>query len=92
MLERSVHLDLLWSYLSQGHAQQIILNIALFIPLGFFLAAFFSGFQHRWLYALITGVAVSVAVETTQFFTYRGMLDVDDLVSNVMGTVVGMLI
>ena len=91
-LERSVQLDLLWSYLSRGHAQQILLNIALFIPLGFFLSIFCSGYQHRHLWTIISGFAVSIAIEAAQFFTYRGMLDIDDLVSNVLGTVVGILI
>lgn len=38
---------------------------------------------------MIGGAAVSVAVEITQFLTYRGMLDVDDLISNVLGAAIG---
>jgi len=91
-LERSVHLDLFWSYLSQNHAQQIFLNVALFIPLGFLLANIFIAHPNRHLWIIFSGFAVSIVVEAAQFFTYRGMLDIDDLVSNVLGTVVGMLI
>ncbi len=91
-LTRSVHWDPLWSYLSRGNTEQIFLNIALFIPLGYFLASFFVGRKHPILFSLITGLTVSVCVETVQFLTYRGMLDVDDLLSNALGTVVGILI
>ena len=35
---------------------------------------------------------VSASIEVLQFLTYRGMLDVDDLVSNVCGAALGLLI
>ena len=44
------------------------------------------------MWPIITALATSAGIELTQFLTYRGMLDVDDLVSNVCGAAVGLLI
>ena len=41
---------------------------------------------------MLIALLVSVSIELIQFFTYRGMLDVDDLVSNVLGAGLGLLI
>ena len=40
----------------------------------------------------MTALAVSAGIELIQFLTYRGMLDVDDLISNVCGAAVGLRI
>ena len=91
-LTRTVHFNFLWSYLSSGHGKQIILNMLLFVPFGYFLASAFSKLSHPRIWPIITALLVSAAVEAIQFFTYRGMLDCDDLVSNVLGAGIGLLI
>ncbi|OPZ48410.1 MAG: VanZ like family protein [Bacteroidetes bacterium ADurb.BinA104] len=64
----------------------------MFIPLGYFLSSAFFNSKHPRLCTLLSALFVSVSIELLQFFTYRGMLDVDDLVSNVCGAVLGLLI
>ncbi len=91
-LTRTVHLIPLWSFTSHGHGRQILLNIALFIPLGYFLASIFESARHPRVWPIITALATSAGIELTQFLTYRGMLDVDDLISNCCGAAVGLLI
>ena len=91
-LSRVTHLVPLWSYTSAGHCEQILLNIALFVPLGFFLVSVFSSSKRPVLWPILSALLASVAVEVTQFLTYRGMLDVDDLISNCCGAAVGLLI
>lgn len=91
-LTRTIHLIPLWSFTSHGHGRQILLNIALFIPLGYFLASIFERTRHPRLRTLLSALLVSATVETIQFLTYRGMLDVDDLISNVCGAGIGLLI
>ena len=44
------------------------------------------------MWPIITALATSAGIELVQFLTYRGMLDVDDLISNVCGAAVGLLI
>lgn len=90
-LTRTVHLDLFWSYVSAGHWKQILLNIALFVPFGYFLTSSFTSSHSPWLRLILTAFATSLVIEFVQFLTYRGMLDVDDLLSNVLGAVLGLL-
>lgn len=47
--------------------------------------------RSRW-FTIFVALVVSGGVELIQFLTYRGMLDVDDLISNVCGAAVGLLI
>ena len=91
-LSRVIHLFPLWSYTSDGHSKQILLNIALFVPLGYFLASTFSSSKRPVLWPILSALLASAAVEVIQFLTYRGMLDVDDLISNCFGAAVGLLI
>lgn len=91
-LTRTVHLLPLWSIVSFDYWKQIILNICLFIPLGYFLAGIFFNSKHPHLWTLFSALFVSVSIELLQFLTYRGMLDVDDLFSNVCGAALGLLI
>ncbi|MCR5419749.1 MAG: VanZ family protein [Lachnospiraceae bacterium] len=91
MLNRVTKLQPFWSYamLLKGkmtYARQIVLNIILFIPFGFFLSA---SFQPLW--ACLIAFGASAIIEIIQFATYRGMLDVDDLFSNVLGAIIGVL-
>lgn len=44
------------------------------------------------MWPLFAALLVSASVELTQFLTYLGMMDVDDLVSNVCGATIGILI
>lgn len=91
-LSRVTHLIPLWSYTSHGHWKQIILNVALFIPLGYFLSGLYVSSRLPHLWTLLSALLVSASIELLQFFTYRGMLDVDDLISNLCGAAVGLLI
>lgn len=84
---RTIHLIPLWSYTSHEHTRQILLNIVLFVPVGYFLANFTFP-----CFTLVISLGISLCVELIQFLTYRGILDVDDLISNVCGAAVGLLI
>ncbi len=91
-LNRITHLSPFWSYRlffhgNDSYVGQILLNIALFIPFGYYLSALF-----RSPWAIAGSFLTSATVESLQFATCRGMLDVDDLISNVIGGVLGFLL
>lgn len=65
------------------------LNIVMFAPLGFLLPAYFERYRH-WGRTLAAGFLTSVTVELIQLFTFRAT-DVDDLLMNTVGTIVGFL-
>ncbi|MCP2638447.1 VanZ family protein [Microbacterium sp. HD4P20] len=72
---------------------QLLLNVLLFVPLGFFLRVLGG---RGILFALLVGLGVSALVETTQLTgvwwlypcAYR-VFDVDDLLANTVGALLG---
>ncbi len=77
------------------------LNIILFIPFGYLLPAIISlpivqkskpDSKPRWLMIVFAGFAFSLLIETSQFIFRFGVFELDDLVKNTIGTVIGYMI
>ena len=66
----------------------VLLNIALFVPLGVLLPLLWKPFR-KWYAALGAGFGVSLLIELAQLFTGSGMCDVDDLFTNTLGAMLG---
>ena len=64
-----------------------ILNILLFVPLGFFLPVLWGKFRSL-LPSLMFGFGLSLSIELLQILTFR-TTDVNDLITNVIGTAMG---
>ena len=75
---------------SASNIEGMILNAAMFAPFGFLLPAYFERYR-RWGRTLAAGFLTSLTVEAIQLFTLRAT-DVDDLIMNTLGTVVGFLL
>lgn len=65
-------------------------NVALFIPAGIFLPALWSKLQKLPRF-LFTCFLVILLVETVQLFTLRGSFDVDDIILNLFGMLLGFI-
>ncbi len=63
-------------------------NILCFVPLGYFL----SQNGRRFWPTLGRAFGLILAVELTQYFTTLGYFDIDDLVSNLLGVLLGRLL
>ncbi len=63
-------------------------NVIGFIPLGIFVPILFKKTRRVWK-QLLMGFMVSLAVETIQLVLDVGVFDVDDLILNTVGTIVG---
>ncbi|HEC32787.1 MAG TPA: VanZ family protein [Candidatus Kaiserbacteria bacterium] len=80
-------------YLS-GHPTWIVAknnlvgNIALFVPLGLFLP-FLSKHSLRFRTVTSIALAVGIAMESIQILFRTGVFDVDDIILNALGVVVG---
>lgn len=73
---------------------QIFLNILLFIPFGFMLCCYLYKYrrpQHLFLPILLSGLFVSVSVELLQYLTSRGFTEIDDVINNTAGAMIGWL-
>lgn len=67
---------------------QVIANILLFIPLGFLLPLFFEDIRN-WRKVFIYGCLISVMIEATQIFTLMNIVDIDDVIFNTLGALLG---
>ena len=65
-----------------------LLNIAMFLPLGVLLPLAVKRFQ-RWYWMLAAGAGTSLAIEALQHLLNRGQADVDDLICNTLGAMLG---
>lgn len=66
-----------------GYWNNIIQNIVLFIPLGFLVGG---------KRAIIIGLLLTIGIEITQYVFKLGYCEVDDVINNTIGVVVGTLL
>lgn len=69
------------------YIKNTILNIILFIPLGFFVPVIWKNYRSVKI-MFFMGFVVSVTIEILQIFTFR-LTDIDDFITNTTGTVIG---
>lgn len=79
---------LAWYQFNAREWRNLILNICMFIPFGFMLPAASSGFRKAWK-TYLAGFAFTLLIESLQFLLQRGIFETDDLINNVLGTMIG---
>jgi len=77
-----------WNIMSFKNWANVLLNIAMFVPLGILLPWIHKLFR-KWYVMLGSGFACSLAIEIFQAITGRGLFDVDDLFANTLGAIFG---
>ncbi len=70
-------------------AEQLLLNIAMFIPYGFLLPMIFTKMR-RFSRTVMTVLCSTVLIETVQYFLGRSA-DIDDVIMNFIGGLIGYL-
>ena len=70
----------------------ILLNIAMFVPMGFLLPFVQPQKLAKLSYALLMGMLFTTIIETTQMLLRLGQADLTDIVTNVLGAVIGYLL
>lgn len=86
----SVDLEFLgtWGRSQQGNAY-VIENIIMFVPWGILLPLLIRPLRkHGWI-CVMTAFISSVTLETAQYLTQRGHCQLDDVVMNTLGTLIG---
>lgn len=71
--------------------RNIFLNIAMFIPFGFLLPKVFKRLQSVGA-VVCSAVLTSLVVEIVQVITKRGVFEFDDIINNVIGAIIGVVI
>ena len=69
----------------------ILGNIIVFMPVGIFLPYLFSNkpWAYKKRYVLMIGFLFSLGVESIQYILSVGVFDVDDLILNTLGALIG---
>lgn len=67
--------------------QEHIMNVAVFIPIGFLASIVFKGF--RWWKIALMSLGLSIIIELMQFFMTRGFCETDDVIHNSLGCLIG---
>ena len=75
----------------QFYFWQIIGNLAMLIPFGIMLPLLFKRMQSV-VFVTFAGCMFSAFIEVTQFFTGRGLCEIDDVFNNTLGALIGYLI
>lgn len=78
-----------YSFLSKGFIRNIVGNLIMFVPFGFFTAYFLR--VKRYHVPFIICMLVSMIIELTQTQIGR-VFDIDDIILNVIGGIIGYLI
>ena len=71
-----------------GFLEGAVLNLLMFVPVGYLAPVLWNRVDRLWK-VLLFGFCLSLGVELLQLVTLRGMLDLDDLMNNTIGTAVG---
>ncbi len=77
-----------WNAWSPHLLEQLFLNIAVFAPFGALIALRFARLRRIWAYGGLT-LLFSLFIELLQLLTRRGVFDVDDLLGNAIGGMLG---
>lgn len=84
-----------WSYeaIQSGRTELLaenIMNVLVFIPVGLLIGMGFS--RWSWWKALGLGCLISISIEVLQFIFKRGFCEVDDVMHNTLGCMIGYVI
>ena len=93
-VEWTYNLSPFWSYqaIREGRDDilvQVIMNVLAFIPIGLLLGSF-KGM--KWWHVLLIGLCFSMLIELLQLVLKRGLTEIDDVVHNVVGCVMGFVV
>lgn len=69
---------------SKKEAIQYLLNILFFIPYGLLFP-----WKDNWKRVFVTALVLSVSIELSQFIFNLGWCEVDDVISNTLGAMIG---
>ena len=68
---------------------QVYLNVVMFVPMGYLLPYVFDSYHKDKKKTILTCFIISLLIENIQLITKRGFYDVDDIVSNTLGGLIG---
>lgn len=80
------HYTLFWSYDHSNFEVQYVMNVLVFIPIGFLIGCFG---KYTWRKAILLGFFFSVSIELLQLILKSGFSELDDVMHNTLGCIIG---
>ena len=77
-----------WSYDRPDLLIENIMNVIVFIPVGLLLGSLLK-VKGSWAIALLIGCSISLTIESLQFWFMKGFSEVNDVMHNTVGCLVG---
>ena len=71
--------------------RQLLINFVMLMPVGFLLPIIINT-KHKFLITMALSLLLTVFIETMQLITKCGSFEIDDIINNFVGAVIGMLI
>ncbi len=88
------HFEPFWSFYNKSGKFELlpehIMNVVIFIPIGFMCRLLIN--RNKTIYALLGGIIISCTIESLQFVFRRGTCEIDDLMNNTLGNIIGVLL
>lgn len=66
------------------------MNVVVFVPVGLLFGIAFNGM--KWWVAILLGMAISFGIELLQLLFLKGFSELDDVIHNTIGFVLGYMI
>ena len=80
-----------FQYNGEQVLRQLLINLVMLMPVGFLLPVIINA-KHKFLITMALSLLLTVFIETMQLITKCGSFEIDDIINNFIGAVIGMLI
>lgn len=80
-----------FQYNGEQVLRQLLINFVMLMPVGFLLPVVINA-KHKYLITMALSLLLTVFIETMQLITKCGSFEIDDIINNFVGAVIGMLI
>lgn len=78
-------------YRDPAMVQHMVLNVLMFVPFGYLIPAMNPERLRKCSFAFLGGIVCSTVIEGTQMIFSLGQSDIDDIIANSIGAVIGYL-
>lgn len=69
---------------------EFVVNVLMFLPIGFLLHRVFK--KYKFIKTFIFGLAFSLTIEVTEYSFKKGVSDINDIVNNCIGIILGSIV
>ena len=80
-----------FQYNGEQVLRQLLINLVMLMPVGFLLPIIINT-KHKYLITMALSLLLTVFIETMQLITKCGSFEIDDIINNFIGAVIGTML